>query len=106
MGPYHKGLQFFAEDLNRLYRAQPALWQGDYDLDGFYWIDCSDNESSVLSFARRTSDGSNELAVVLTLTPAPRLNYRIGLPRAGRWEEVLNSDAELYGGGNVGNLGG
>jgi 1,4-alpha-glucan branching enzyme len=105
-GPYHKGLQLFVEDLNRLYRATPALWQGDYDLDGFYWIDCSDNESSVLSFVRRTSDGNSEIAVILNLTPAPRLNYRVGLPKAGRWNEVLNSDAGIYGGSNVGNLGG
>jgi 1,4-alpha-glucan branching enzyme len=105
-GPFHVGMQHFVEDLNRLYRTEQAIWHSDYDLDGFYWIDCSDNESSILSFVRRTSDGSSELAVILNLTPAPRLNYRIGLPKAGRWDEVLNSDAEIYGGGNVGNLGG
>jgi 1,4-alpha-glucan branching enzyme len=105
-GPFHRGLQKFVEDLNKLYAATPALWQADYDHAGFWWIDCNDRENSILSFMRQTADGSKQLAVILNLTPVPRPNYRIGLPRAGKWHEVLNSDAGIYGGGNQGNLGG
>jgi len=105
-GPYHAGLQKFVADLNRLYAASPALWQGDYDHGGFYWINCNDRENSVLSFVRQTADGSRQMAVILNLTPIPRPRYRIGLPRGGKWREMLNSDAGIYGGGNSGNLGG
>jgi len=105
-GPFHCGLQKFVEDLNKLYAAAPALWQGDYDHGGFYWIDCADRENSVLSFVRQAAGGVNQLAVILNLTPVPREKYRVGLPRAGQWREVLNSDAGVYAGGNQGNLGG
>jgi 1,4-alpha-glucan branching enzyme len=105
-GPFHRGLQQFVADLNRLYAGAPGLWQADYDYAGFNWIDCNDRENSVLSFLRQTSDGSSQFAVILNLTPVPRPHYRIGLPRAGQWREVLNSDAEIYGGGNQGNYGG
>ncbi|MEI9864663.1 MAG: 1,4-alpha-glucan branching protein GlgB [Limisphaerales bacterium] len=105
-GPFHRGLQKFVADLNQLYAAAPGLWQADYDYAGFNWIDCNDRENSVLSFLRQTPDGSNQLAVILNLTPVPRPDYRIGLPRAGKWKEVLNSDAEIYGGSNAGNYGG
>jgi 1,4-alpha-glucan branching enzyme len=105
-GPYHHGLQRFLEDVNKLYRAEAGLWQCDYDFDGFSWVDCSDHEQSVLSFIRRNQDQSSVLLVVLNLTPILRENYRIGLPLGGYWREVLNSDAEIYGGGNRGNYGG
>ncbi len=105
-GPYHAGLQKFVEDLNRLYRAEPGLYQSDYDPSGFFWIDCADSVNSVLSFARQNQERTSELVVVLNLTPVPRLNYRVGLPRGGRWREALNSDAAIYGGSNQGNLGG
>ena len=105
-GPFHRGLQKLVEDLNRFYLAAPGLWQSDYDPAGFYWIDCADRESSILSFVRQTADGSNQLAVILNLTPVLREKYRVGLPRAGRWREALNSDAAIYGGSNQGNLGG
>jgi 1,4-alpha-glucan branching enzyme len=105
-GPFHRGLQKFVEDLNKLYAATPALWQSDYDPGGFSWIDCADRENSVLSFLRQTADGANHLAIILNLTPVPRLKYRVGLPRAGQWREVLNSDAGIYAGSNQGNLGG
>jgi 1,4-alpha-glucan branching enzyme len=105
-GPFHRGLQNFVADLNKLYSAAPGLWQADYDYAGFNWIDCNDRENSVLSFLRQTADGSNQLAVILNLTPVPRPNYRIGLPRGGKWKEVLNSDAAIYGGSNQGNYGG
>jgi 1,4-alpha-glucan branching enzyme len=105
-GPYHRGLQKFVGDLNRLYHHSPALWQADYNLAGFGWIDCNDRENSVFSFLRQTADGKEQSVVILNLTPVPRPNYRIGLPRGGHWREVLNSDAAIYGGSNAGNLGG
>jgi 1,4-alpha-glucan branching enzyme len=104
-GPYHKGVQRMMEDLNRLYREEPALWETDYDYDGFWWIDCGDAENSVLSFMRQSRDHSQRLAVILNLTPVLRDNYRIGLTKAGPWKEVFNSDCESYGGSNQGNLG-
>ncbi len=105
-GPFHRGAQRFVADLNKLYRATPALWQADYDLAGFFWVDCSDNENSVLSFVRQDQARSSQLIVILNLTPVLRTNYRIGLPHGGFWREVLNSDAEAYGGSNQGNFGG
>jgi 1,4-alpha-glucan branching enzyme len=105
-GSFHRGLQKFVEDLNQLYVATPGLWQADYDYAGFNWIDCNDRENSVLSFMRQTADGSNQLAIIMNLTPVPRPGYRLGLPRAGKWREVLNSDAQIYGGSNQGNFGG
>jgi 1,4-alpha-glucan branching enzyme len=99
-------LQRFVEDLNRLYRAEAALWEGDYDVGGFYWIDCADQHNSVLSFARQNPDRTSELVIIMNLTPVPRYGYRVGLPRPGAWREVLNTDAAIYGGGNVGNYGG
>jgi 1,4-alpha-glucan branching enzyme len=104
-GPYHEGLRKFVEDLNKLYRSEPALSEGDYDQHGFQWIDCTDTLQSVLSFLRRNGDGSSELAVVLNLTPVPRPGYRVGLSRGGVWNEVLNSDAGCYGGSGMGNGG-
>lgn len=107
-GPYHRGLQQWVCDLNALYRQEPALWQGDYDQDGFWWVDCSDHENSMLSFIRHTPNPnrpgtSTHVLVVLNLTPMKREGYRIGLPLAGHWRERLNSDAAIYGGGDVGN---
>jgi 1,4-alpha-glucan branching enzyme len=105
-GPYHLGLQTMIADLNKLYLAEPGLWELDHDPKGFAWIDASDHEGSVLSFLRRDKEGTSELAVILNLTPVTRKIYRVGLPRPGRWTEVFNSDAAIYGGSNVGNLGG
>jgi 1,4-alpha-glucan branching enzyme len=105
-GPFHRGAQKFVTDLNALYKKSPALWQADYDHAGFQWIDCNDRENSVLSFLRQTADGKNHTVVILNLTPVPRPNYRIGVPLAGQWKEVLNSDAGLYAGSNSGNAGG
>ncbi|HVU27970.1 MAG TPA: 1,4-alpha-glucan branching protein GlgB [Verrucomicrobiae bacterium] len=105
-GPFHRGLQKFVADLNALYAKSSALWQADYDTAGFFWIDCNDRENSVLSFVRQNSDFTNQLAVILNLTPVPREKYRLGLPRAGKWHEVLNSDSGIYCGSNKGNYGG
>jgi 1,4-alpha-glucan branching enzyme len=104
-GPYHRGVQTFVQDLNKLYLAEPTLWESDFDVDGFQWIDCLDNQNSVVSFLRRNTKRASELAVIMNLTPVPRLRYRLGLPRPGKWFEVLNSDAALYGGSNLGNMG-
>lgn len=105
-GPYHRGLQQFVQDLNKFYASEPALWQADYDTSGFYWIDCSDHDNSIISFVRQDTSFQHRLAVVLNLTPVARYRYRVGLPLPGKWREVLNSDAKIYGGGNVGNMGG
>ncbi|MGH2455828.1 MAG: 1,4-alpha-glucan branching protein GlgB [Candidatus Limnocylindria bacterium] len=94
----------FVEDLGRLYRATPALWAADSEPDGFAWIDASDVEASVFSYLRRS--GGEVVVVVQNLTPVPRHDYRLGLPTAGMWEEILNSDSGHYGGSNLGNLGG
>ncbi len=104
-GPYHAGVQRLVGDLNRLYQAEPGLWKADYEAEGFQWIDASDQANSILSFVRRDLDAFSEVVVIANLTPVPRPRYRIGLPRAGKWLEVLNSDAAVYGGSNMGNLG-
>jgi 1,4-alpha-glucan branching enzyme len=101
---WHGDLQRCVGDLARLYREVPALHERDCDPAGFAWIDCTDWEQSVVAYRRRAADGS-EVVVVLNLTPIPREPYRIGVPSGGRWEEVFNSDAEVYGGSGVGNLG-
>ena len=105
-GPYHAGVQRWVSDLNAVYRAEPALWRGDYEAEGFEWIDTEDHPNSVFSFIRSDREGGTCVLVILNLTPTLHRTYRIGLPRAGRWVEVLNSDADLYGGGNQGNAGG
>jgi 1,4-alpha-glucan branching enzyme len=105
-GPYHRGTQRFVQSLNQMYLADPGLWRSDFDLQGFYWIDTSDHEGSVLSFVRQDPERRSETMAILNLTPVPRFRYRVGLPRRGKWREVINSDAAVYGGSNVGNLGG
>ena len=105
-GPFHLGVQKWVSDLNALYRAEPALWRGDYEADGFWWVDCGDHANSVLSFIRHDRESGNHLLVVLNLTPNPLFDYRVGLPVNGAWKEVLNSDSSLYGGSNQGNAGG
>jgi len=105
-GPFHRGTQRFVEDLNKLYTREPALWETDYDYEGFFWIDCTNAEQSVLSFVRQSRNGRSMVLIILNLTPVPRSGYRIGLPRGGHWSEVLNSDSEIYGGSNQGNFGG
>ena len=104
--PLHGGLQKFVEDLNALYQAQPALYQRDYEPGGFEWIDCNDHEASVISLIRRGVDPDDWLVVVLNWTPIVRHGYRVGVPEPGFYAELLNSDAEVYGGTNTGNVGG
>jgi 1,4-alpha-glucan branching enzyme len=103
--PLHAGVQLLVRDLNRLYRATPALHQLDCDPGGFAWIDANNPNESVLSYIRRGRD-SHELAVIVcNFTPVPRHDYRIGVPRPGRYLERVNTDAGVYGGSGVGNEG-
>jgi 1,4-alpha-glucan branching enzyme len=104
--PLHSSLQHWVSDLNRFYRSEPALYEYDIDPAGFEWVDCNDAESSVISLLRKGATTHDLLLVVCNFTPVPRTNYRIGVPRGGYWQEVLNSDATPYGGGGWGNLGG
>ena len=101
----HRGIQAIVSDLNRLYRKEPALYANDFEAEGFAWIDCHDSSQSVLSYLR-TGQHGELVAVVLNFTPMPRENYRIGVPLPGFYREALNSDADVYGGSNVGNSGG
>ena len=101
----HDGLVRFVSDLGHLYRREPALHQRDFDASGFQWIDCNDNENSVVTFIRRAADPADLLVVLMNLTPVPREGYVVGVPRGGRYDEVLNSDAAAYGGSNMGNGG-
>jgi 1,4-alpha-glucan branching enzyme len=102
----HAAMQSLVRDLNRAYRAEPALWEQDFTPEGFSWLEPNDAENSVIAFARATKKGERILVFVANLTPVPRTNYRLGLPRPGRWRELVNSDAGLYGGSDMGNLGG
>ena len=104
--PRHAGLQRWVRDLNHRYAAEPALWQLDDDPRGFQWIDCHDHEQSVVSLVRRGGAAAETVVAIVNFTPVPRHGYRIGVPVAGAYRELLNSDAEAYGGGNVGNQGG
>jgi 1,4-alpha-glucan branching enzyme len=103
--PYHRGVQRWVKDLNTLYRSAPELYDLDFAQDGFAWVDFHDWESSIISFLRKDRSG-RQMLVVCNFTPTVQNHYRIGVPVAGFWKEVLNSDSELYGGSNVGNFGG
>src|SRR5262247_412429 len=102
----HAGLQRWVADLNHLYCQTPALHEGDCNPAGFAWVDCNDAESSVVSFLRQGLSSRQSVLVVGNFTPVPRFNYRKGVPCAGMWREVLNSDARDYDGNGYGNLGG
>ena len=103
--PDHAGLQRLVRDLNRLYAAEPALHQLDADPAGFQWLVGDDSANSVFSFMRRGKGDAPPLLFAVNFTPVPRADYRIGVPIAGVWREVLNTDAEIYGGGNIGSGG-
>ncbi len=103
--PLHQGIQRFVGDLNRVYASEPSLHEVDFEGSGFRWIDCNDSENSVVSFIRAARDEREFVVAVLNFTPVPREGYRIGVPEPGVYLEVLNSDADIYGGGNVGNGG-
>ncbi len=103
--PDHRGVARLVTDLNRVYRETPALWSQDTNQAGFGWIDADDVAGNVYSFLRYGSDGSI-LACVANFSPVPHEQYVLGLPKAGRWDEVVNTDADVYFGSGVGNFGG
>ncbi|MBA3369297.1 MAG: 1,4-alpha-glucan branching protein GlgB [Geodermatophilaceae bacterium] len=102
--PGHAGLKLLVGDLNRAYRSQPAIWSQDTDPAGFQWIDANDATSNVFSFLRHGSDGS-VVACIANFASVPHHSYHVGLPRNGSWVELVNTDADSYGGSGVGNLG-
>ena len=104
--PEHEGLQRWVAALNHVYRDEPALYEVDFSPEGFEWIDCSDNQASVIAFLRKPKRGGAPVLVACNFTPLPRTNYVFGVPFGGIWRELLNSDAREYGGAGWGNLGG
>ncbi|MCM8794292.1 MAG: 1,4-alpha-glucan branching protein GlgB [Candidatus Omnitrophica bacterium] len=102
----HTGLQRWVKDLNHLYRSESALHAKDLEPGGFRWIDCSDARQSVLSYLRQGGSDKEVILTVCNFTPVTRMNYRVGVPWGGRWQEILNSDAVEYGGSGQGNFGG
>ncbi len=103
--PRHDGLRRLVQHLNYTYKSEPALWEQDDTYEGFEWIDFHDADNSVVSFLRKSSRG-DVVVFVVNATPVVRYNYRLGVPHAGFYREVINTDAETYGGSNVGNYGG
>jgi len=104
--PAHAGTKLWTADVNRLYTGEPALHARDFDPSGFEWIDCNDWENSTLTIARRGGTPEETVIGALNFTPVPRYQYRIGAPSGGFWREIANSDAVVYGGSGLGNLGG
>jgi 1,4-alpha-glucan branching enzyme len=104
--PFHRGVKDLLRDLNRLYRDTPALHERDTDAGGFQWLVSDDADNSVIAWARRGDDPEKVVIVISNFTPVPREKYRIGVPQPGFYREAINTDAEMYGGGNVGNMGG
>jgi len=102
----HRGLQRLVGDLNKLYVQEPALHEVDFDWPGFEWIDANDADNSIFSFARHGKAPKDLIVVILNATPVLRGSYRIGVPQPGFYVEALNTDSAIYGGSNVGNLGG
>jgi 1,4-alpha-glucan branching enzyme len=103
--PLHGGMRRLVRDLNRLYRNEPALWAHDSDPRGFRWVIADDRDNSVFAFLRLGPPDAPPVLAIANMTPVPRQNYRIGVPAAGRWSELLNTDAAVYGGSNLGNGG-
>jgi 1,4-alpha-glucan branching enzyme len=104
--PVHRGVQAWMEQLNRVYRSEPALHTLDNTVDGFEWVDCNDNATSTISLLRKSESPRDTVLVACNYTPVPRTGYRVGVPHGGYWRELLNSDAREYGGSGMGNLGG
>jgi 1,4-alpha-glucan branching enzyme len=102
----HAGMRRYVQDLNWHYHAEPALHDVDFNPAGFRWIDCHDNENSVVSIVRYARNPDDFVVMLFNFTPVPRTAYRIGVPAVGWYAEILNSDGAIYGGGNVGNGGG
>jgi 1,4-alpha-glucan branching enzyme len=104
--PVHRGLMNWVEQLNRVYRSEPALHWFDNDPQGFEWVDCNDAPMSVVSLLRKSKEGENPVLITCNFTPVPRIGYMVGVPLGGYWRELLNSDAREYGGSGMGNMGG
>jgi len=104
--PLHAGIQKWMEQLNLLYRSEAALHWFDNDPAGFEWVDCNDAPMSVVSLLRKGKSPADDVLAAFNFTPVPRLGYHVGVPHAGYWRELLNSDAKEYGGSGMGNLGG
>ena len=104
--PEHAGVQSLVRDLNHLLCEEPALYEQDFDSAGFWWLEPNDADSNVFAFARASRDGERLLVCAANLSPVPRDRYRVGLPRAGRWIEALNTDSARYGGSDMGKPGG
>jgi 1,4-alpha-glucan branching enzyme len=104
--PDHEGLRLLVRDLNRLYGSEAAFGGSDLDPRGFRWLATYDNQASVIAYLRADAAERTLFAVVCHFTPVPRPNYRVGVPRAGFWQEVLNTNSQYYGGGGLGNDGG
>jgi 1,4-alpha-glucan branching enzyme len=104
--PLHDGVRRCVGDLNRVYRAEPALWEVDFEPAGFEWLVGDAREDNVLAYTRFSADRSRALACVVNFSPVVRHHWRVPLPQGGSWREVLNTDAVEYGGSGVGNLGG
>jgi 1,4-alpha-glucan branching enzyme len=102
---YHDALRLYVGDLNRVYRSEPALYEIDFKPEGFRWIQADDYQNSVYAYYRIAKDPNQIVVVVENFTPVPRQRYRVGVPRAGCYRELINSDAAIYGGGNIGNAG-
>src|SRR5262249_44636740 len=103
---YHRGVQAWMEQLNRLYRSEAAMHVFDNDPRGFDWVDCNDTAASTISLLRKNEAVQDTVLVVINFTPVPRTGYQVGVPHGGYWRELLNSDAREYGGSGIGNLGG
>jgi 1,4-alpha-glucan branching enzyme len=103
--PLHHGVKRWLQDVNHFYRSTPALYQRDFSHEGFEWIDCNDADASTLAFLRKGISPDDVVLIVCNFTPIPRENFRVGVPRGGPWRERLNSDAQDYGGGGIGNFG-
>ncbi|MDR3554587.1 MAG: 1,4-alpha-glucan branching protein GlgB [Syntrophobacteraceae bacterium] len=104
--PAHRGIQNWVRDLNRMYSDEPAMHQLDFSPQGFEWIDFRDADASIIAFLRKSSTGDGLILAAANFTPVPRVGYRFGVPAPGRWREILNSDAKMYGGSGYGNFGG
>jgi len=104
--PPHQGIQRWVRELNAFYRSHRALHEKDFTPDGFEWIDFKDADNGIISYLRKGSSPDDQVLVVCNFTPVPRLNYRVGVPTGGFWKEILNSDAQEYGGSGWGNFGG
>ncbi len=104
--PFHRGMQRWVQDLNRMYRSEPALYEIDSDVSGFEWIDFRDEKHSIISFIRKAKTSGEIVLCVLNFAPIVRTDYRVGVPRGGLWREIANSDARIYGGEDRGNYGG